>query len=220
MIKAIIFDFDGVLVESAHIKTEAFRKLFSEWPDKIDEIVKYHLSNMGISRYVKFKYFYETILGEIYSEEKGVKLGRRFSELVLDEVKKAPFVEGVKEFLGKYYQEYMFFIASGTPHDELVDIVCSKGLSKYFKGVFGTPTTKTEIVGDILKKHLLQENQVVFVGDAESDKIAAESSGVFFIARLTKENTSLNNVEWKIKDMTELKCVIKGLSNLKDVISS
>ena len=42
MIKAIIFDFDGVLVESTQIKTEAFRNLFSKWPDKVDEMVRYH----------------------------------------------------------------------------------------------------------------------------------------------------------------------------------
>ena len=61
MIKAIIFDFDGVLVESAEIKTEAFRQLFSSFPDKVHEIVEYHKRNMGISRYVKFRYFYENI---------------------------------------------------------------------------------------------------------------------------------------------------------------
>ena len=50
MIKAIIFDFDGVLVESAEIKTKAFEMLFSDYPDTIDDIVQYHKKNMGISR--------------------------------------------------------------------------------------------------------------------------------------------------------------------------
>ncbi|GAF78578.1 unnamed protein product, partial [marine sediment metagenome] len=34
MIKAIIFDFDGVIVESSDIKTEAFRELFQDYPQK------------------------------------------------------------------------------------------------------------------------------------------------------------------------------------------
>jgi phosphoglycolate phosphatase-like HAD superfamily hydrolase len=114
-------------------------------------------------------------------------------------------------FLEENFREYLLFIASGTPHDELVDIVYFKGISKYFRGIFGTPATKMEIVKDIMKMYSLQINQIVFVGDAESDKIAAESSGVFFIARLTIENTSLSNMEWKINDMTELKYVIKKL---------
>ncbi len=214
MIKAIIFDFDGVLVESTQIKTEAFRNLFSKWPDKVDEIVKYHLSNMGISRYVKFKYFYENILGELYSEEKGMELGRRFSELVLDEIKKAPFVKGVKEFLEKYYQKYMFFIASGTPQSELFEIVTFKGLAEYINDVIGTPVTKIEIIETILKMYSLERHQVVFVGDAESDKIAAERAGIPFIARLTDDNTYLNNQEWNIKDMTEFEHVIQKIDNV------
>ena len=55
MIKAIIFDFDGVLVESLDIKTRAFAKLFGpEGPDMAKRVVDYHLQNGGVSRYEKF----------------------------------------------------------------------------------------------------------------------------------------------------------------------
>ena len=214
MIKAIIFDFDGVLVESTHIKTESFRKLFSQWPDKVEEIVSYHLKNMGISRYIKFKYFYEEIIRETYSDEIGLKLGRQFSLLVLDRIKKAPFVEGVRVFLEKYHRKYMLFIAFGTPQSELHEIISFKGLAKYFNGVFGTPATKPEIIENILTNNCLERKQLVFVGDAESDRIAAESAGIPFVARITNDNISLRNQEWNIKDMTELEHVIEKIDNV------
>ncbi|KFI34550.1 hypothetical protein HX99_01395 [Peptococcaceae bacterium SCADC1_2_3] len=47
MIKAIIFDFDGVIIESAEIKTRAFELLFAGYPDKVKEIIAYHKKNMG-----------------------------------------------------------------------------------------------------------------------------------------------------------------------------
>lgn len=214
MIKAIIFDFDGVLVETTHIKTEAFRRLFSEWPNKINEIVSYHLRNMGISRYVKFKHFYENILKVPYSDEIGLELGKQFSDIVLDEINGASFIKGTKEFLEENFQKYSFFIASGTPQRELDSIVSFKGLSKYFNGIYGTPATKTEIVGNILKRYNLGNNQVVFVGDAESDKKAAEKTGIHFILRITHENNLLvTSPKSKIQDLTQLKDKIEEMSS-------
>lgn len=212
MIKAVIFDFDGVIVESARIKTEAFRKLFSKWPDKVDEIVSYHIKNMGISRYNKFKYFYENILKEPYSEEMAFELGKQFSELVLDEIKKAPLVKGTKMFLEENYHNRLLFIVSGTPQKELDEIVSFRGLAKYFKAVCGTPATKTEVIRDILKEYGLDKGQVVFVGDAESDRIASENTGSRFILRVTPENLNHINPDiHTIYDLTQLKDKIEEI---------
>lgn len=204
MIKAIVFDFDGVLVESANIKTGAFREIFSKWPDKTEEGVAYHLENMGISRYVKFRYFYENILGEPYSNKIGQELGRQFSMIVLDKIKKAPFVNGTKDFLKKWHKDYQLFIASGTPQEELNDIVSYKGIERFFCRIFGTPATKFEIVKSIIETYSLSKNQVIFVGDAESDKKAAVDSGVHFILRVTAENQHLIGSKFNITDLTQL----------------
>jgi phosphoglycolate phosphatase-like HAD superfamily hydrolase len=206
MIKAIIFDFDGVLVESAHIKTEAFRKLFSGWPDNVEDIVRHHNKNAGISRYVKFEYIYKYILKEPYTEEKSLELGREFSGIVLEEVRKAPFVEGAKFFLENASPELLLFIASGTPQDELEDIVKYKKINRFFKRIYGTPATKTNIINNILREYCLNKSQVVFVGDAESDIIAAKNTGVHFVFRIDSSNFELaDNSINKIYNLTQLK---------------
>ena len=98
MIKAVIFDFDGVILESADIKTEAFKELFSQHASKLKEIVDYHLLNGGISRYVKFRYIYEHILGIDLSKQKEAKLGERFSQIALEKVICTLFVRGTGVF--------------------------------------------------------------------------------------------------------------------------
>ena len=210
MIKTIIFDFDGVIVESAHIKTEAFRTLFSKWPDKVDEIVSFHLKNTGISRYVKFRHFYENILHEPYSEEIGEMLGRQFSEIILEEIKNACYVNGTEEFLNKHHEKFLLFIASGTPQNELEDIVSFKGINKYFRDIYGTPATKPEIVKTIMNKYKLFRKEIIFVGDAESDKKAAEENGIYFILKVTQENININH-SYKISDLTKLNEKIKEI---------
>ena len=53
----IIFDFDGVILNSHKIKTQAFYQLFKNYGKKIAIKSKnYHINNAGVSRYIKFKY--------------------------------------------------------------------------------------------------------------------------------------------------------------------
>jgi phosphoglycolate phosphatase-like HAD superfamily hydrolase len=212
MIKAIIFDLDGVIIESAGIKTEAFRTLFADYPDKLSKIISYHEKNAGISRYIKFRYIYEKMLGKKLSPEKEKDLGAKFSQIALDKILKAPLVAGVEDFLNSSYQRYLLFVASGTPEEELGFILRQRGLANYFKGAYGTPQTKTQITKRILDEHQLANREAVFVGDAESDKIAAAESGVTFVARVDADDNSLDNCTWKIRNFT-------GFSEMLDKIS-
>jgi len=42
MIKAIIFDFDGVIIESMDVKTKAFTFLFKDYLEHLPEIINLH----------------------------------------------------------------------------------------------------------------------------------------------------------------------------------
>lgn len=87
MIKAVIFDFDGVILESADIKTESFKDMVSDYPMEIaEQFVEYHMQHMGISRFVKFQYFFEEILKEEYTREKEEEWGKKFQEITLNKV--------------------------------------------------------------------------------------------------------------------------------------
>ena len=215
MIKAVIFDLDGVMIESAEIKTRAFESLFAEYPDKVGEIVDYHKRNAGISRYLKFRYFYENILGQELSLTKEAELGERFSRIVLKEILKVPFVPGALEFLNRNKERYYFFVASGTPEEELKDIVSHRKLGHFFREIYGTPKQKAKIIEDILARHSFERKEVVFVGDAESDWVAAEKVGVPFIARISPENHQLQDCQWKINDLTELDTILENIDYQK-----
>src|SRR3989338_6081547 len=103
VIKAVIFHFDGVLVESVDIKTNAFALLFKpEGKDVVRKVVGYHLKHGGISRFEKFIYIYKAILKRRLADETFRRLCGRFAKLVVDEVVKAPYVKGAKYFLDSH----------------------------------------------------------------------------------------------------------------------
>lgn len=211
MIKAVIFDIDGVIIESAEIKTKGFEILFADYPDKLPEIISYHQQNSGISRYVKFKYFYEEILGKNLTAQEEAELGEKFSKIVLTEVLKAPFVPGAIEFLSQHKSHYLLFVASGTPEDELKNILNHRELTPFFLEIHGSPKPKSEIIEDILCRYELQRQEAVFIGDAESDRLAAEKTGVLFIARLTQENPEMKDCRWRINDLTDLDTFLQNI---------
>ena len=69
-------------------------------------------------------------------EHRFEELCRRFSQLVMDEVVKAPYVKGSKEFLNDYYNVYQCFVATGTPQEEIDEIIKQREMIPYFQHGF------------------------------------------------------------------------------------
>ena len=93
----IIFDFDGVLVESNEIRFNGFRKLFKDYPqDQVEELVNYAKANGGISRYKKIEFFFNVILKEQISKETVNHWASKFSKLVTQDIIEARPVKGCK----------------------------------------------------------------------------------------------------------------------------
>lgn len=189
--KAFFFDFDGVILESANIKTEAFGEMYR--PVGLEnEVLKYHLQNQGVSRYEKFRWIAENLenraIDEVEVEEKALQ----FNDLVFSKVLSASFVPGVKRLLDKLKEwGTPCLVASGTPQDELQRIVMERGLNHYFRGVFGSPDKKIAIINRECSEYGWNPEDCLFLGDASTDYEAAKATGCKFFARYTPEMKEL-----------------------------
>ncbi len=180
--QAIIFDFDGVIIDSVAVKSQAFAELYRPYGEEImEKVVTYHLAYGGLSRYKKIRYFHQTYLGREVGDEELQQLGAEFSRLVLDEVLQANYIEGAREFLEEFHTLMDFYVCTGTPENEILEIVDRRDLKRFFKQVYGSPALKPAIIRRILTENNYPPENVLFVGDATTDYAAAEETGLPFI---------------------------------------
>ncbi|MEZ5333351.1 MAG: HAD family hydrolase, partial [Thermoanaerobaculia bacterium] len=97
--RAVVFDFDGVIVESVEVKSRAFVELFPDRPDLHEAILEHHRDHLGLSRYEKIRWILAELLDEPADEERVDELAARFSDLVLDATVSCPLVTGAEETL-------------------------------------------------------------------------------------------------------------------------
>jgi len=209
MLKLVFLDFDGVVLESAGIKTNAFGKLFSDYPEHVEAIMDYE-RNSGASRFEKFQYIYDNILHLELTDKKKEELSTRLSDLALSELIKCPFVPGLVDFLSNNSKKLKFFVASAAPDDELKFLVKKRGLNEYFSGIYGLSIKKSEIITRVLKNESVDNDESLFVGDALTDYQNAKRSGVPFIGRIRNFNPFPDEVR-TIRNIAELDDIIKKL---------
>ena len=180
----IVFDCDGVILESVDAKTKAFGQvgaLFGE--EARDRLTLYHALHGGVSRYEKFRWLYREYLGREITQEEMDRLVGYFVKFALDNVLNAPFVPGALEVIRKWHGRVPMFVCSGTPESELRAIFQKRGLEGYFDGLRGAPPAKHIMLGEILRATGVDPAEAVMVGDSTTDSEAAELNGTLFYGR-------------------------------------
>jgi len=208
-LRAIVFDFDGVILESAEVKTEAFMELYAAYPDRVPAIRDYHIAQAGISRYIKFEHIQRNILGLPYTEEDKKRVSAEFERLTRERIFRCPQVPGAEDLLRNLRGRVLRIVGSGTPQAELELIVATRKMGDWFEELWGTPRLKPGILRDVMARHNLSPRQVLMVGDGMSDYDAACETGTRFLARETETAFDKLAVA-KVRDMKEMESWLEG----------
>lgn len=205
MVKNIIFDFDGVILDSVPVKTEAYRILFRNYEEAVvSELITYHELNGGVSRYKKIEYFFDKLLNQKISEKTILKLANDYSLLTKEELTKPKYlIEDTISFIKRNYQNYNLHIASGADEDDLKYICNSLKISKYFLTINGSPMIKSEIVKKIIDLNNYSIDETILIGDSINDFEAAKNNEIDFFAYNNRK--MINNFNY-----------IECLDNLKE----
>ncbi len=181
--KALVFDFDGVIVESVGIKDEAFRRIFAGHPDRIEEIMAYHRSRNAVIRYEKFRHIVTRILGGAYDAETAADLAARYRGFVLERIRVCPFVPGARELLEAWAGRVPMYLASVNPIEDIEELLEARGLRRFFVGLYPYPWRKAEALREIVRRTGGGPRAVAFIGDSPEDGDAAREAGTVFFGR-------------------------------------
>lgn len=179
--QTIVFDCDGVVLNSNKIKTQAFyeaTKHFGHEPAQA--LVDYHVQNGGISRYAKFKYFISQILQQPFDETLNQDLLERFANAVKQGLMNCEIAEGLEQ-LKAQTRNANWLIVSGGDQQELREVFSARDLAKYFTGgIFGSPDTKdTSLAREIENGTITRP--ALFLGDSKYDYQAAKAAELDFV---------------------------------------
>ncbi len=180
--KVIVLDFDGVIIESNHIKHNGFEKIFRPYANQFDQIWEYHLSHPATPRSEKFDFILANLLPELSPSIKSEWL-QEFHELTYDAILQSSFVPGALEFLEKYSKMVPMYLASATPQETLNSILKFRELKRYFRKIFGAPSNKARILEQIVSGCSIPSRELLFIGDAMTDLLASQQAKTSFLGR-------------------------------------
>ncbi len=171
----VVFDFDGTLVQSAAAKRRAFFEIFP--PASADAVEAVLNRNPDGSRHdVIPAMIEESGLAEFNAPSLIGDYGRHAAAAVED----APEMPGASELLRRVSAQSAVYVASATPHDELLAQLSRRGWLSLLAGAYGYPHRKDAVVATLLKRHSIDRSRLLVVGDGISDREAAERNGCPF----------------------------------------
>jgi len=108
--KTILWDFDGVILDSMKVRDKGFEMIFKDFEkNKVEQLLEYHRINGGLSRYVKIKYFYNEILGKEISNERVLEYAEKFSEVMRERlIDPKNLIQESVAFIKENYKQYNF----------------------------------------------------------------------------------------------------------------
>ena len=181
--KMMIFDFDGVIVDSMNVKVDEYKILLSQFTKDelvLNRIEEVYRNSMGIPREVTLKKVFDEILGRNISAQEIENLSQAYSKAVFERLEAVKPLSGFLEYLA-LHKEVTKHIISGAPHSDIIYLADKLNLAKYFKSIKGGPLAKKDELKRIKTQEKVKEGEVIYFGDQENDYNAAKSAEVQFV---------------------------------------
>jgi len=209
--KSILFDCDGVILNSNQVKKDAYFKVASShYEDSLAKLlVEYLIKNTGNPREFFFNHFINNI---VPSRVLGPSVNQLVSEVsteIYQGLMDCEIDSSIYELREKTHHS-KWFVVSGGVQNELIEVFKKRSLLGLFDGgIYGGPMTKYEILKSLFENKLI-ELPSLYIGDSQFDFEVSEKFNLDFI--FVTGWTEFN--DWKNYCNSNRISFIKSLSDL------
>lgn len=188
MIRCAVFDFDGTLVDSNAIKYASFLDVAAELPGGAKTMAGVIDGLTNVTRYEIFDRFVADMrIPEAQQAALSREMAEKYSALCHAEISKAAEISGAHAALQRLgAQGVRLFVSSATPTEPLRALIQARGWGEVFHGVYGAPASKEAHIRRILNKGGWAPTELVYIGDSDADRDAAERFSVRFVGVCVK----------------------------------
>ena len=207
-VKLLVLDCDGIIFNSNQLKTQAYRHTLSNIGCSTEEIAQFvalHLSDVSVSRFVKFTSFFTDIL-HLPIEESKTKTDQAlegYSTACLRLYSELQPEQGALALVDTCKPEQTYVISGGA-QTELNHVFEQHRIRHKFHQILGSPTTKIEHLSRILAETKVLPDQVLFVGDGWTDYKTSKAIGCHFCF---------------LKDMSDWKDNVKQMEGNEEMVT-
>ena len=224
MIRAIVFDFDGTLVDSNDVKLQTFYEVTKSQDPTGSTVTRILKQFPNKDRYGLF----QAIIRELctknrtedskYLETLATQWAEDYTVRCEKAIEKCEEISGTSETLRWLSEQRLpIFINSRTPTTTLKRLVTLRSLHLYVSDIYGAPATKSENLRLIQSQTQAQPKEILFVGDSEDDRAAALEVGCHFVGVVLRDKPrfSYPHPERWITNLYQLQKIVEALQ-MKD----
>ncbi len=213
-LRAILFDFDGVLVNSEPLHLKGFQEVLAAEGillTKEDYFEKY----LGLDDRGCFEMVYKDHQKNLSTETLNQLIEKKNALLLAMIETNHPFLPGVREMIPRLFQQYFLTIVSGALRNEILSLIQAAKLDPYFKFIVGADDVKRgkpdpegyEMAMTILNRDHVLESEILLpqeclvIEDSPWGITAGKKAGARCAGLTTSYGPShLQDAEWVFDD--------------------
>ena len=182
MIEAVVFDLDGILIDSEHVWDEVRRQLAEERGGRWNENASRDM--MGMSSLEWSRYMHDVVGLKEEPEEISAEVVRRLEDRYRREL---PLIAGAEQAVERIAERWPLALASSS-NRELIDLVLeSSGLGRYFQASVSSEEVARgkpapDVFFEAARRLGVEPTHCAAVEDSENGILAAKAAGMRTIA--------------------------------------